>query len=232
MKYLIVALLGLIIGAAAGGAALYYNPLTDAIVPAADTADRTLQYSLPDRAFELSIGANALPLGGSSGDNALWEETIAKSALLGIVLDDSAGKPAAVASRLIAGAAETDLLLRGVLLHDYWLLTFPGEGTVFVEVDTNVWPFLKQTFVPVWYLGRPWNGPTEFRPTAGPGAGGAAVVIGATGRFAGVEGSALERYRVTRLDRTTHTAAAAGELHLNLPEPQVAGETPPAAATR
>jgi hypothetical protein len=120
---------------------------------------------------------------------------------------------------LIAGSADTDLLLNGVLLHDYWLLTLPNEGTVFVRAESNVWPFVKTTLVPVWFLGRPWRGPADYRTTAGPGAQGSAVVLGATGRVKGVEGSAVEQYRLTAFDRAAGSAAAIGELQLRLPAP-------------
>jgi hypothetical protein len=95
---------------------------------------------------------------------------------------------------------------------------------MFLRADTNVWSFLKETLLPVWYLGRPWGGPADYRPTAGPGATGAAVVIGATGRFAGLEGTALEQYRLTDLDPASRSIAAVGELHLRLAEPQVAAQ--------
>ena len=51
-------------------------------------------------------------------------------------------------------------------------------------------------------------------------------VVGATGRFGGLEGSAVERYRVTTLDRASNKAEAVGELHLHLFEPQVAADKP------
>jgi hypothetical protein len=49
-----------------------------------------------------------------------------------------------------------------------------------------------------------------------------AVVIGATGRFAGLKGSAIEKYRLTDLDPAARSAAATGELDLRIGEPKVA----------
>jgi hypothetical protein len=222
MKYVLVILLGLAIGAAGAGAVLYYNPLTQSEAPLPGPGDRALHYGLPDQMLGLALGENALLPTGSGRDAGLWEDTVDRAALLGLVLEDSSDRPVAVASRLLAGSPETDLLLRGVLLSDYWLVTFPGEGTLFVRTDTNLWPFLKETLLPVWLFGRPWSGPVEYRPTAGPGVQNTAVVIGATGRFAGLEGSAVEEYRVTELDRERNKAAAVGELYLHLLEPRVA----------
>jgi hypothetical protein len=222
MKYAFVALLGLVIGAAAGGAMIYFNPLTETSAPEVEATDRTLHYGLPGEVLGFTLGEHALPPGSAGVADGFWEETIDRTALLGLVLDDADGKPAAVASRLLAGSADTDFLLSGVLVRDYWLLTIPNEGTLFLRADSNVWPFLKQTLLPVWYFGRPWSGPAAYRPTAGPGDEGTAVVVGASGRFAGLEGTAIEQYRLTDLDPASRSMAAVGELHLRMRERQIA----------
>jgi hypothetical protein len=222
MKYAFIALLGIVIGAAAAGAVIYFNPLTDTRAPEPGSSDRILHYDLPGEVLGFTLGEHVLPPGAAKVDGGFWEETIDRTALLGLVLDDADGKPAAVASRLLAGSVETDFLLSGVLVSDYWLLTIPNEGTLFLRAHTNVWPFLKKTLLPVWYFGRPWAGPSDYRPTAGPGDDGTAVVVGATGRFAGLEGTAIEQYRLTDLDPASRSVAAVGELHLRIGEPQIA----------
>jgi hypothetical protein len=219
MKYFAMAILGMLLGVTAGTAVLYFNPLTEAADFDGGAADRSLHYSLPDQVFDFTLGERAAVPGAGLRKDGFWEETINGTALLGVVLADAAGHPSAVASRLIAGSADTDLLLNGVLLHDYWLLTLPNEGTVFVRAESNVWPFVKTTLVPVWFLGRPWRGPADYRTTAGPGAEGSAVVLGVTGRMKGVQGSAVEQYRLTVFDRAAGSAAAVGELQLRLPPP-------------
>jgi hypothetical protein len=224
MKYLFFTLVGLILGAAAGIAVLYYNPLTVARTPEPASADRALHYQLPEQSLAFMHGDRALLPGTSAGDEQFWEETINRTVLLALSLNDADGAPIAAASRLIQASTETDLLLRGVLVSDHWLLTIPGEGSLFLRVDTNLWPFLTQTFIPTWYLGRPWKGPSEYRPTVGPGPK-SAMIIGATGRFANAEGSAIEQYRLTTLDPASGQVALAGELHLHLLDPAiVAGE--------
>ena len=222
MRYLVVAALGLLIGAAAAGAAIYYNPLI-ATKPSAqpDVADRALHYSLPSEVLGFALGDEVVPPGTPKHDSSLWEETIDRTAMLSLLLDDAHDKPTAIASRLLAVSPRTDFVLTGVRVNDYWLLTIPGEGTLFLRADTNVWPFLKET-LPVWYLGRPWKGPVDYSPTAGPGEHGEAVVVGATGRFAGLEGTAIEKYRLTDLDPAARSAAATGEIDFKLGAPQVA----------
>lgn len=223
MKYLLVAIAGLVLGAAGALAVLYYNPLSQGSAASPSATDRVLHYSLPDQVLEFAVGEDARLFGQDTGKDSLWEETIDRTAVLGLVLNDGANQPAALASRLVATSADTDLLLRGVLLDDHWLVTIPNEGTLFVRAESNAWPFLKETLVPVWFLERPWNGPTGYWPTVGPGEQ-SGVAIGITGAFRGSEGTAVEHYEISALDRQRDVALATAELHLNLPGPQVASQ--------
>jgi hypothetical protein len=220
MKYLIVVILGLLIGAAAACGVLYFNPFSSAGGAAPSAGDRVFRYSLPDDVLEFSLGEDARFFGQAPGRDSLWEETIDRTALLGLVLEDEAQQPVAIASRLMSTSADTDLLLRGVLVADHWLVTVPGEGALFVRADSNAWPFLKEALVPVWYLDRPWQGPVEYWPTVGPSADGSGTVVGLTGVFDGSEGRVVERYELASLER--ERAAATAELHLRLAGPQVA----------
>jgi hypothetical protein len=224
MKHLLVALTGLVLGVLAAGVVLYYNPLADESAPRPNPTDRVLRYTLPDQLLEAAVGEDARLLGQDAGRDSLWEETIDRTAVLGLVLNDATNQPAAVASRLMATSADTDLLLRGVLLDDHWLVTLPGEGTLFVRAESNAWPFLKETLVPVWYLDRPWSGPVEYWPTVGPRADDSGVVLGITGAFRGSEGSAVEHYEIAALDPQRDLARAQAELHLNLQGPELAAQ--------
>ena len=224
MKHLLVVLVGLVLGAAAASAVLYYNPLAAQSAPQPNPTDRVLHYTLPDQVLELAVGEDARPFGQDLGKDSLWEETIDRTAVLGLVLNDAANQPAAIASRLMATSADTDLLLRGVLLDDHWLVTLPGEGTLFVRAESNAWPFLKETLVPVWYLARPWQGPAEYWPTVGPGANDSGVVLGITGALRGSEGSVVEHYAIAALDPARDLALAKAELHLNLQGPALAAQ--------
>jgi hypothetical protein len=222
MKYLFVTLFGLVIGAALAGAGLYYNPFSTHAGAVPNPGDRVLKYSLPDQLLTAAVGEDALLAGRANGVEGLWEETVDRSAALGLVLTDESGQPAGIASRLMAASPSTDLLLTGVVVSDYWLVTLPGQGTLFVRSDSNVWPFLKETLLPVWLFDRPWRGPMEYRPTVGPNAGSTGEVIGVAGVFEGKSGSAVERYDVTAFNPSQHAAQAVGELFVHLPEQQVA----------
>lgn len=224
MKYLFVAIIGLALGAAAAGAVVYYNPLADKSAPMPASTDRVLRYSLPAQVLDFAVGEDAQLFGHDTGDDALWEETIDRTAVLGLVLNNGSNQPVALASRLLSTSPASDLLLRGVLVSDDWLVTIPNEGTFYVHADSNAWPFLKEKLVPVWYLDRPWIGPAEYWPTVGPSPDDTANVVGLSGAFRGNAGSAVEHYEVTALDPARNAALASGELYLNLPGPRVAAQ--------
>jgi hypothetical protein len=193
--------------------------------PMPSATDRVLHYSLPDQVLEFAVGEDARLFGQNAGDDALWEETIDRAAVLGLVLNDGSNQPVALASRLLSTSPDTNLLLRGVLVSDDWLVTIPGEGTFYVHADSNAWPFLKEKLVPVWYLDRPWSGPAEYWPTVGPSAADTANVVGLTGSFRGSK-AAPSSLRVTTLDPRA-TSRLGNELCLNLRNgPQVAAQCP------
>jgi hypothetical protein len=118
MKYLFVALLGLIVGVVLAGVVLYFNPFSVTAASQPNATDRVLHYSLPDDVLEFSLGADAR-LFGQELDDGLWEDTIDRSAVLGLALNDDSDQPVGIASRLLTVSADTDLLLRGVLVSDH-----------------------------------------------------------------------------------------------------------------
>lgn len=224
MRYLLVAILGLALGAATAGVMVYFNPFAEGASTPPSATDRVLRYSLPDDVLEFAVGDDARLFAKDTGGDSLWEETVDRTAVLGLTLSDASNQPAALASRLMSISAESDLLLRGLLVEDYWLVTIPGEGTLFVHADSNAWPFLKERLLPVWYFDQPWGGPAEYWPTVGPGPDESGDVIGIAGSFRGSAGSVVERYEVTTLDPARQMALADAELHLSLPGPQVAAQ--------
>ena len=173
-----------------------------------NATDRVLHYSLPDQVLEFAVGEDARLFGQDTGDDSLWEETIDRTAVLGLVLNDAANQPAAIASRLMATSADTDLLLRGVLLSDHWLVTIPSEGTLFVRAESNAWPFLEETLVPglVLSTGRGTAPPNIGRRSA-PARTTVASSLGVTGTFRGSEGSVVEHYEISALDPAARARA-------------------------
>jgi hypothetical protein len=217
MKYLLTALLGILVGAAIALAAIYFNPLTRAGGPGPDPGEVVYHYASPVGAgIAFTHGPQSrLPSHPSSIPN-LWEAAINQSALSVIVLDAADGTPAAVASRVSYPSEDSELLFGGALLEDDWLISIPGQGSLFVSGRSNWWPFLREAGIPVWYFNQPWAGPIVLTPTVGPGPDGRGLVRGASGQFAGVSGSAAERYQIEEFDNRVGPRQLRGELYWRL----------------
>ncbi len=219
MRYVLVTTSGFLFGCALGLIALYYNPLTADSGVIVGVNARVLTYRSPftEGLAVTHSGQSRLPLQPAVIPE-LWENTIKGSMFSVLVLHDEENVPVGIASRVSQFSESTQLLTRGVLVDDDWLVTIPGEGSFFIEADSNLWPFLRETLIPVWYLDRPWQGPKSYRPTAGPGDGGAAVVVGATGLFADREGTVVESYQISDFDQTVGPGSIDVRLFLRVSE--------------
>ncbi len=219
MKYLLTLILGLLLGAILGVVALYLNPLTLQENAQPGAGGWRLTYGSP------IIGGLAFTHGGQSrlpshpaGIPELWENTINKAALSVIPLSAPDGQRG-VASRVSVPSEATEFLRRGFIMTDHWLVTFPNEGSLFVDSDSNLWPFVKRDVLPVWFLGRPWDGPRDYSPTAGPGLGNVGLVQGASGGFAERSGSSFDRYHISVFNTQRGPEQFEAELLIDLPEP-------------
>jgi hypothetical protein len=219
MRYVIATLFGILIGAACAAAALYYNPLTE-VRELPPKESWTLSYDFPGGSTLALTHAGQLGLPHIPTDvETLWEAAITDVVLNVLVLEDESGAPRAMASRISVPSQETDFLLRGFLVSEHWLVTVPGQGTLFVDGENNLWPFLKGALIPVRYLWQEWRGPVRYPVTIGPTRGGAAEVVGVSGAYAGVGGSALESYELKRFNATIGIEALRGTLAVALEEP-------------
>jgi hypothetical protein len=214
MKYVLGLIAGLVAGAALAVAALYFNPLTQASAEPTGSPDWSLQFGLApaatwivthDESQSLPVVPAEVPL--------LWESGIKGSLLTSLPLHDASGRLAAFGTRITVPSAATEFLRAGLLVDDYWLISFPGQGTVFVHAVNNEWPLVRDTLVRVDLLNRDWQGPGAYAPTVGPGADGANVT-GLSGTLAGRAGHGRER---RALDNYTGSLAAlSGQLSLDL----------------
>jgi len=220
MKYLLIAFFGLLLGVAAGAVSIYYNPLTDTSGPALRDAQHTFAYATPggDSLLLTHGGRSSLPRHPSDAPE-LWESTISELTLEVVRLKDAAGQQTAFATRTSLPSEQTEWLTKGAIMSDYWLVTVPGEGSFFVHSESNLAPLLKQVIVPVRYLGQPWSGPVDFAPTVGPALDQHAQVSGATGRFAALQGRAVESLRLEKFSAARGTEALQRRLHVEFYAP-------------
>jgi hypothetical protein len=226
MKYLGVWLLGALVGAAAAAVLVYFNPLTERGGGTSFDDAWALAYDFPAEstiAFTHNGRLN-LPVVDRAHE-PLWERTISALQIDLLTLEDSDGMSAARVSRISAPSPETDLLLRGVLVSDLWLISVPGQGSLVVRGENNLWPLIKDSFLHAGLLQREWRGPSEYAVTAGPIGRSAAEVYGISGRFTGLRGTAGESYELRRFDSEKGIEAMRGKLAIRFDEPSVSDDS-------
>jgi hypothetical protein len=193
MRYVLSLFFGLLAGAAAAGALLYFNPLTQWQDTAAQSPDWSLSYSLNADSIWISSHDQRVDLPLQPRNvSTLSERGIKGTIVTAMPMRDAGGNNAAAASRISVPSSGTEFIRAGVLVEDYWLISVPGQGSVFVYSVNNQWPLLRDTVVRVDWLQREWQGPDQYAPTKGPDQAGARVV-GLNGSFAGASGHAAER---------------------------------------
>ena len=219
MKYVVGLILGIVLGTATALALLYFNPLTQAQAPRGGESDWMLEYSLSASGTWLSTHDDSMALPVVPDDAPLlWETGIKGSLLQAMPLADATGRNAAVGTRVSVPSSATEFVRSGLLVEDYWLISVPGEGTVFVHALNNQWPLVRDTVVRVDWLQRDWSGPSEYAPTLGPGAAGARVV-GLSGRFRGRQGGGRDTLRLDAYDG--QLAQVSGKLVIELADAEL-----------
>ena len=192
MKYVIGLVVGLILGVGVALALLYFNPLT--LKQAAPLSDpqRTLDYKLAASDIWLSTHDDRLELPVVPKDVALlYEDGIRGTWLSAFGLSDEAQPGMIGATRVSIPSPQSELVRTGILVEDFWLISVPGSGSLFIHALNNQWPLLRDTLVNVDWLGRDFSGPAEYDPTRGPARAGAEV-FGVNGAYENLEGLARE----------------------------------------
>jgi len=216
MKWIGAFFFGLLAGAIAGLAFLYFNPLAGEEFPQMEST------ALLD--YEFGPSTLALTHGGQLGFDlqpkdvpALWESTIRRTVLGIFVLENLQGSPVGIASRALKLSSQSNLLLRGLVADDHWLVTIPGAGSYFVESRENIWPLIRDTLIDVTLLHRRWSGTRRYELTIGPNRDGSALVTGASGHFAGTAGSVAHSVELSGYENPSQLRfPSKGQLRLDL----------------
>lgn len=215
MKYLLSLVFGILAGAAVAATLIYFNPLTRSQGPAAAGEGMAFSWSMKPADLWLSTHDDSVDLPIVPADlPLLYEKGIKGSVLTVMPVQTEAGE--AMATRFSIPSPGTEFIRSGFVTDDYWLVTVPGRGTLFVHGESNQWPMLRDTLVSVDLLRREWSGPASYMPTRGPGRAGARV-LGLSGDFTGAIGNAVER--VETLNYTSSTLLLSGELQVELDLP-------------
>lgn len=193
MKYVLGLLTGIILGVLVGGVLILFNPLTlNQSDPLMDP-ELVFNYALAPENTWLSTHDDRLEIPVVPRDaQLLWENGVKGGLIAAMPLDGESGSPSAAGTRISFPSSKTEFLHSGLLVEDYWLITVPDAGTIFVHATSNHWPLLRDTLVRVDWLKRSWNGPGQYKPTQGPANAGAEV-SGLTGAFEGLRGHGHEQ---------------------------------------
>ncbi len=198
IRYLIALIIGLVLGAAAAGALLFYNPFAarNPLSPlsVSDQEIISLGYS--------AVAADAIVYTNDGESRVhphpakaqpLWEAPIRRTDVFVTVLSDSRNNPAGIGIKFMSDSEETRIINGEVLVDSVWHIVMPGRGSLFVSQTENYWNFLREIVVPAyWSSGDSWKGSWLGNTTIGPGALGTARVSGGFGEFAGLESEAVE----------------------------------------
>ena len=219
MKYVLSLIFGILLGVASALAMIYFNPLTLTQSDVRTDSDWVLEYSLSEAGTWLSTHDDRVALPVVPSDvPLLWEAGIKGSLLQSMPLRNSSGTIEAVGTRISVPSVDSEFVRAGLLVEDYWLISVPGEGSVFVHAVNNQWPLVRDTVVRVDWLQRSWAGPSEYAPTLGPGVAGARVV-GLTGSYQGQTGGGNDTVRLDAYDG--RLAEVSGRLALRLADAEL-----------
>jgi hypothetical protein len=233
MKYLISMTIGMLTGAVAFLALLYYNPLlaTTTLSPLSVTDNQlmTLNYSaVAEDSLMYTNDGESLVDPYPEKVLQLWEPPIRLTEALVTVLADGRQQPAGIGIKFMSDSEQTRLLHGEALVDSAWHIYLPGRGSLFVEQTENHWSFLREIVVPArWSNANSWRGTWHGNVTMGPGALGTARVVGGSGEFSGVESDAVESWSAKAYSVEQGPVAMTGQLNIEIPGVAGGGDRAP-----
>ena len=223
MRYLIVLLLGLVMGAAIALAFLFYNPLTaqKSLSPLAvsDNEQISLRYS--------AVAEDSIIITNSGGSSRLqpnpvrvlqlWEKPISNTDVLVTLLHNSRLESVGIGVKYSSRSGRTRLLNGEALVDSAWYIYLPGRGSMLIEQSENHWAFLREVVMPAhWNSGNKWHGNWHGTITDGPGALGTARVYGGSGIYSGLNSEAIETHTAKAYSTDVGPVAMEGRLTIDL----------------
>ena len=223
MKYLISLFVGMVIGAAAFFALLYYNPLTsqNRLSPMSVTDNDLIMLNYSAVATDALVYTN-------DGESQiapypakvlqLWERPIRRTAAMATVLRDSRNQAAGIGIKFSSDSESTNILNGEAIVDSVWHIYLPGQGSLFVEQQENYWGYLREIVIPAhWSSGDNWRGIWNGSITSGPGALGMAKVIGGSGVFSGLDTGGVESLSAKAYSVELGPVALDGQLAIEIP---------------
>jgi len=223
MRYLVVLLVGMLVGISMFVAALIYNPFM---------ADRRLSPLSVADAEVMSLGytnvASESIVFTNDGESRqrphpakvlqLWEAPIRLTSMMTTVIQDARGQTAGIGVKFSSRSEKTRLLNGEALVDSAWYIYLPGRGSLFIEQSENFWPFIREVAFPAWRSSaNKWKGTWLGDMTAGPGALGTARVTGGAGNLRGLDTTGVESLSARAYSADDGLVSAEGRLLVELP---------------
>jgi len=218
MKYVVVLLAGILVGAALFLALLYHNPfaVNQGLSPlhVSDARLVDLSYSpVPGEALAVTNNGSAPVQPRPEGIDELWEPSVRKTRLLVTTLAEAGGEFAGIGIKFASDSESTRLLNAEAIVDSVWHIWLPDRGSLFIDQTENLWPYLRGVVLPARLSsGDSWRGSWYGVTTAGPGALGTGRVTGGSGRFAGVTSEASESLSARAWSASQGPVAMTGNL--------------------
>jgi len=222
IRHLIALIMGLVLGAMAASALLFYNPLAaqNPLSPlsVSDQEIISLGYSaVAEDAIVFTNDGESRVRPYPVGVQQLWEAPIRRTNVLVTVLSDSRNNPAGIGIKYMSDSEQTRIINGEALVDSAWHIVLPARGSLFVSESENYWNFLRQIVVPAyWNSGDSWKGTWHGNTTAGPGSLGTARVTGGYGKFAGLESVAVESISARAYSVAAGPVAMEGRLTIEI----------------
>ncbi len=228
MKYILVLILGVLVGATVFAAGVAYNPFLSKqnLSPLAVTEAQTVSLSFSGVATDSIIYTND----GESTDKPfpetvlqLWERPIRQTQAMATTLRDGRNQVAGLGIKFSSASEDTALLSGRALVNSVWYAYLPGRGGIFIEQTENYWDYFKEVVIPGYRSSaKTWAGTWLGNTTVGPETLGTAKVSGGTGEFAGIEMLGVESLSVRAWRVDGGVLAADGRLTIELPPNETA----------
>lgn len=223
MRFVLVLLSGMLLGAAGLAATLYYNPFiaSNTLSPLSVTENEVV------RVIYSAVAADALVYTNNGESQVsphpakvlqLWEPTIRRTTAMATVLADSRGEPAGFGVKFSSHSERSNIIDGKLLVDSVWHIFLPERGSLFVEQTENYWDYVHEIVVPAYRSsGDNWRGTWLGNITVGPGALGTAWVAGGSGQFLGMDTEAVESLTAKAYSVADGPVAITGELSIELP---------------
>ena len=223
IRHVVALLAGLLLGALAAFALLYYNPLAIqnklSPVTVSDSMSIALEYSAvaSDSILYTNNGESRVYPYPEKAQQ-LWEAPIRNTDVLVTVMMDSRNSPAGIGIKFMSDSEDTRLINGEALVDSAWHIHLSGRGSLFIEQTENLWNFVRQIVMPAyWSSGDSWRGTWIGNTTSGPGPLGTALVSGGSGEFASLQSEAVESLTARAYSLNVGPVAVNGNLIIELP---------------